>query len=112
MAKGLERQLDAHVTADADEQWVGVALRRGAVFDLQAIASRVPDCGYKLRRIEVEADGQLTGDWFVFEGSDQRVPVAATDGLGGHGRIRGHFEAPIGPTPQLVVDSFAVSESR
>ena len=54
--------MDAHVTADATEQWIRLALRDDVAFDLEAIAAKVPDCGYKLRRIEVEAEGRLEED--------------------------------------------------
>lgn len=58
----MERQFGAHVTADTEEQWIRGALPVGSTFsvanvvDLQKL---LPDCGYKLRSVELEAVGRL-----------------------------------------------------
>ena len=112
MAKSLERQLDAHVTADASEQWIKIALRREVVFNPHTIALRVPDCGYKLRRIEVAAVGQLVERRFVIDGSGQSIELGEVAGVRGRGELRGHFESPIMVSPMLVVDSFVPHGSQ
>ena len=104
--------MDAHVTADATEQWIQVALRRGVAFDPHAIALMVPDCGYKLRRIEVEATGRLSERRFLFESNGQSVDLTNPAANRGHGHIRGHFEAPSAPTPMLALDAFVAQDSR
>jgi hypothetical protein len=112
LAKSLERQLDAHVTADASEQWIKVALRRGVVFDSHEIALKVPDCGYKLRRIEAKAAGLLGERRFVIDGSGQGVDLSDVAAASGQGQLRGHFEAPTMVSPKLVVVSFAARGSH
>lgn len=112
MAKSLERQLDAHVTADATEQWITLALRRKSVFDPHAIALKVPDCGYKLRRIEFQAVGELAGDRFVIAGSGQVVNLSDAAVAAGQGELRGAFEAPVTESSQLVVESFVTGGAR
>lgn len=112
MAKSLERQLDAHVTADASEQWIKVALRREVVFDLHALALKVPDCGYKLRRIELQAVGELIEGRFVVAGSGQAIDLLGVAVASGQGELRGSFEAPITESPKLVVESFATRGPR
>ena len=98
--------MDAHVTADATEQWIRLALRDDVAFDLEAIAAKVPDCGYKLRRIEVEAAGRLEEDAFVFASSGLRVTLDDAANARGVGRITGSFEAPIDASPLLTVEAF------
>ena len=98
--------MDAHVTADATEQWIRLALRDEVSFDLAAIAAKVPDCGYKLRRIEVEARGRLEQRAFVFASNGLRVALDAAAAVRGEGRVTGSFEAPIGAAPQLTVEAF------
>lgn len=98
--------MDAHVTADATEQWIRLALRDGVVFDAHAIADRVPDCGYKLRVLEVEAAGRVADGHFIFASSQQRVKLQSSPGASGSGVLRGHFEVPVTPQSPVVVDSF------
>jgi hypothetical protein len=74
----------------------------------------VPDCGYKLRRIEFEADGELRtapvsdgGDSvseFVISGSGQRIALAGPVEKRGPVRLAGRFESPVGPQPKLIVE--------
>ncbi len=104
--------MDAHVTADATEQWIQLALRDDVAFDLTAIAARVPDCGYKLRRIEVVADGRMEQDGFVFASNGQRVGLARPSSITAAGHVRGSFEAPIGEVPQLTVELFQSAALR
>jgi len=98
--------LDAHVTADATEQWIRLALRDDVPFDPVAIAVRVPDCGYKLRRLEVDAVGRIEPGAFVFESSGQRFELAEPSPHRGHGRLTGSFEMPIAATPKLTLRTF------
>lgn len=104
--------MDAHVTADATEQWVRLALRDDVAFDLEAIAAKVPDCGYKLRRIEVDAAGRLEEDAFVFASNGLRVTLDEAAAARGVGRVTGSFEAPIGDPPQLTVEAFEATPTR
>lgn len=101
--------MDAHVTADATEQWIRLALRDGVVFDAHAIASRVPDCGYKLRVLEVEAVGHVADGYFIFASSKQRVKLQSSTVEDGDGVLRGHFEVPITAESPLVLDAFEKS---
>ena len=98
--------MDAHVTADATEQWIRLALRDDVAFDLEAIAAKVPDCGYKLRRLEVEAEGRLEEDAFVFASSGLRVTLDDMATARGVGQITGSFEATIDASPLLTVKAF------
>ena len=98
--------MDAHVTADATEQWIRLALRDDVAFDLEAIAAKVPDCGYKLRRIEVEAEGRLEEGAFVFASNGLRVTLDDAAIARGTGRVTGSFEAPIDASPLLTVEAF------
>jgi len=104
--------LDAHVTADITEQWVKVALPRGKSFDPYGIAQMVPDCGYQLRRIELQADGELreqsdlppgSAPQFVVAGSGQRINLAGPVEQRGRVWLTGQFQAPVGEQPLLVV---------
>ncbi len=104
--------MDAHVTADATEQWIRLALRDDVAFDLDAIAAKVPDCGYKLRRIEVEAEGRLHENAFVFASNGLRVTLDEAAAARGVGRVIGSFEAPIGDPPQLQVEAFEATPTR
>jgi hypothetical protein len=104
--------LDAHVTADATEQWIRLALRDDVAFDLAAIAAKVPDCGYKLRRIEVIAEGRMQADGFVFASNGQRVALAHPSSVTAAGHVRGSFEAPIGGHPELTVELFQAAALR
>lgn len=104
--------MDAHVTADATEQWIQLALRDDVAFDLDAIAAKVPDCGYKLRRVEVEAAGRLEEDAFVFASNGLRVPLRAPSAAQGEGRVVGRFEAPVDDTAQLTVTAFTPQPPR
>ena len=104
--------MDAHVTADATEQWIRLALRDEVDFELAAIAAKVPDCGYKLRRIEVEADGRLDQDGFTFDSNGQRVALERPSSVVGPGHIRGSFVAPIAATPRLSVEIFQPATAR
>ena len=73
----MRRQLGAHVTADAEEQWIRGDLPLGASFDaamLGDIEKLAPDCGYELRQIQVEAAGRI-------EVTDER-PVFSVSGGG------------------------------
>ena len=70
----------------------------------------VPDCGYKLRRMEVEATGQLTAQHFIFESNGQSFDLAMSVDRQGHGHVTGHFEAPITKNPSLEVDAFVAHQ--
>jgi hypothetical protein len=72
----------------------------------------VPDCGYKLRRIEVEAIGQLDQRRFIFDSNRQVVNLEAPATKRGHGKLIGHFEAPITPRPTLTIISFEAGDPR
>jgi hypothetical protein len=104
--------LDAHVTADATEQWIRLSLRDDVAFDLAAIAAKVPDCGYQLRRIEVEAEGRLEEAAFVFASNGLRVTLDEAAAVRGVGRVTGSFEAPIGDPPQFTVEAFEATPAR
>lgn len=104
--------MDAHVTADATEQWIRLSLRDDVAFDLTAIAAKVPDCGYKLRRIEVDAAGSLEEHAFVFASNGLRVQLAAPAAERGAGRVTGSFEAPIADAPQLTIEAFEAGARR
>lgn len=66
----------------------------------------VPDCGYQLRRIEVEAIGQLDAQRFTFDGNGQSVVLKDSFGSQGRGRVFGHFGAPIAVIPVFEIDKF------
>ena len=104
--------MDAHVTADATEQWIRLSLRDDVAFDLAAIAAKVPDCGYKLRRVEVEAAGSLEEHAFVFASNGLRVTLDEAAAVRGVGRVTGSFEAPIGDPPQFTVEAFEATPAR
>lgn len=87
-------------------------MRRKSVFDPHAIALKVPDCGYKLRRIEFQAVGELAGDRFVIAGSGQVVNLSDAAVAAGQGELRGAFEAPVTESSQLVVESFVTGGAR
>ena len=58
----MERQFGAHVTADTEEQWVKGVLPVGAKFNVANVVDLqklLPDCGYQLRSVELEATGRL-----------------------------------------------------
>lgn len=101
--------MDAHVTADATEQWIRLALRDDVPFDPAAIAARVPDCGYQLRRIEVDAIGTVDAGAFVFESSGQRFALVEAPERQGRGRLVGSFEMPIEEHPELTADTFSAA---
>ena len=103
--------MDAHVTADATEQWIRLALKDGVPFDPVQIAARVPDCGYKLRRIELEATGRLEGDAFVVDSSKQRFELSSPPETLGHGVLRARFEAPVAQPPELIFDAFELRKT-
>ena len=51
------------MTADTEEQWIRGQLPVGAEFDTESASDLerlVPDCGYKLRSIEIVAVGRVT----------------------------------------------------
>ena len=104
--------MGAHVTADATEQWIQLDLRHDVVFDLHVIGSMVPDCGYQLRRIEVEAIGKLTAQHFIFESNGLSFDLKMPVGSQGHGYVTGRFEAPIDKNPAFEVDAFVVHAER
>ena len=87
-------------------------MRRKSVFDPHAIALKVPDCGYKLRRIEFQAVGELAGARFVVAGSGQVVNLSDAAVAAGQGELRGAFEAPVTESSQLVVESFVTGGAR
>ena len=72
----------------------------------------VPDCGYKLRRIEVEAIGQLDQRRFIFDSNGQVVDLKAPAATRGHGNLVGHFEAPSTPRPARTGSSFEADDPR
>lgn len=50
------------MTADTEEQWVKGTLPVGAKFNVDNVVDLeelLPDCGYQLRSVELEATGQL-----------------------------------------------------
>ncbi len=72
----------------------------------------VPDCGYQLRRLEVEAIGQLTAQHFIFESNRLSFGLKKPVDRQGHGRVTGRFEAPIAKDPLFEVDAFVVHPER
>ena len=107
--------MGAHVTADVPAQWVHVALPRGRAFVPQVVAELVPDCGFELRRIEFQAEGELRTEppgadsppRFFVSGSGQRITLASPVEERGLVRLRGRFESPVGKNPKLIVDHVA-----
>jgi len=87
-------------------------MRNGITFDLYAIAQMVPDCGYKLRRIEVEAVGKLEDRRFIFDSNGQTAGLDEPSTMRGHGLLHGRFEAPVEESPRLQVDSFKALTAR
>ena len=79
---------------------------------LAAIAAKVPDCGYQLRRVEVEAAGSLEEHAFVFASNGLRVTLDEAAAVRGVGRVTGSFEAPIGDPPQFTVEAFEATPAR
>jgi len=89
-------------------------LRHGNSFDPHRVAEMVPDCGYELRRIEFEAEGELRaapvsdgGDSvsrFVISGSGQRILLASPVDKRGLVWLTGRFEPPVGKEPKLIVE--------
>ena len=89
-------------------------MRHGTSFDPHRVAEMVPDCGYKLRRIEFEAEGELraapvsdggdSASQFVISGSGQRIALAGPVEKHGLVWLTGRFESPVGRKPELIVE--------
>lgn len=120
LAKSLKRQFGAHVTADTEAQWVKGVLPVGAEFVVENVVDLeklLPDCGYKLRSVEIEARGRMkridcdecdSGETIVLDvtGGGTRLELAGIDEPAeGEVHVFGTVTAPFDGHIRMQVES-------